>query len=70
MSKCYLCDLCDVYHRRGENNGTVYWTCEALPLTEWKNIPFAFDCGRDDPKEICRYFELKCRYFKPKVVEQ
>lgn len=59
MSMCYLCDLCDVYHKRGCNNGKVYWTCESLPLMDWVKMPFAIDWGKQDPHEICKHFERK-----------
>lgn len=49
---CYLCDLC----RHSEfiaSNTRLKCHGESGAIVDIK----AFDCGRDDPKEICRYFE-------------
>ena len=51
MSMCYLCDLC--YHKRYLSSK---FYCSELPS---RVRPMRIDYGRDDPKEICKHFELK-----------
>lgn len=54
MSKCYLCDLC----RHSEfiaSSTRLRCHGESGAIVAIK----AFDCGKDDPLEICRYFEPK-----------
>ena len=54
MSKCYLCDMC----RHSEfiaSNTRLKCHGESGAIVAIKT----FDCGKDEPKEICRYFEPK-----------
>ena len=52
MSMCYLCDLCRL-KIKNVADGVI---CQPeWPYTDKK----AIDYGRDDPKEICEYFEPK-----------
>ena len=54
MSKCYLCDLC----RRAE----YIASCTRLKCHGMSGAIVAIkavDYGKDDPKEICQYFEPK-----------
>lgn len=64
MSMYYLCDLC----RQPHHIDSIHWLyCSQRDDDLHRRIPF--DYGRDDPKDLCRYFEPKedlCRYFEPK----
>ena len=55
MSMCYLCDLC--WFARPKKGWLLKPRCMAQNGLYVENKPI--DYGRNDPKEICMYFEPK-----------
>ena len=57
MSMMHLCELCHFYG--GYFAPDSAYLCNAPEASKLMNAPKAFDCGKDEPKEICRHFELR-----------